>query len=99
MNNLRRSAFWILAIAAASAAIAAFTPLSFWAVLAILAGSILVNGLFATFEDDLPGGFNNPDGKATPRYTVVLGWVVRGLGLLAGMFIAAMLGLHFFGSR
>lgn len=29
---------------------------------------MLVNGLLATLEDDLPGGFNNPDGTATPVY-------------------------------
>jgi hypothetical protein len=99
MNNLRRPALWILAIAAVSACLAAFTPLSFWALLAIIVGSVLVNGLLATVEDDLPGGFNNPSGKSTPRYAAAFGWIVRGVGLLAGAFILVMLSLHFFAPR
>lgn len=99
MNNPWRPALWILVIAAASACLAAFTPLSIWAALAIIAGSVLINGLLATVEDDLPGGFNNPNGTSTPRYATALGWIVRGLGLLAGSFILVMLGLHFFGPQ
>lgn len=99
MKNLWRPALWILAIAAVSACLAAFTPLSFWAVLAIIVGSVLINGLVATVEDDLPGGFNNPNGKSTPRYATTFGWAVRGVGLVAGVFILVALGLHFFGPR
>jgi hypothetical protein len=65
----------------------------------MVASAILANGLFATLEDDLPGGLNNPDGKATPRYAVVVGWVARGAGLLLGSLLLAMLCLHVYGSR
>lgn len=34
----------------------------------VLVASVLVNGFVATLEDDLPGGFDNPDGTETPRY-------------------------------
>ena len=34
----------------------------------ILVAAVLVNGFVATVEDDLPGGFNNPDGTLTPIY-------------------------------
>src|SRR5262245_34939970 len=30
--------------------------------------ALLINGFVATLEDDLPGGFNNPDGTDTPAY-------------------------------
>jgi hypothetical protein len=54
--------------------------LSFLPVLALTVAAVLVNGLLATLEDDLPGGFNNPDGTATPVYasrTASFGkWVV-----------------------
>ena len=42
--------------------------LSFLPVFVLTVAAVLVNGLLATLEDDLPGGFNNPDGTATPVY-------------------------------
>lgn len=99
MKNLLRPAISVLAIAAASAGIAAVAGWSFLLVFLVVAIAILANGLFATLEDDLPGGFNNPDGTATPRYALVVSWVVRGIGLLAAALVIAALGLHFFGSR
>jgi hypothetical protein len=42
--------------------------------LAILLLAMLANGLLATVEDDLPGGFNNPDGASIPRYIGVVRW-------------------------
>jgi hypothetical protein len=44
-----------------------------WTLL-IAAGAILLNGLVATLEDDLPGGFNNPDGSGTPQYVHRVRW-------------------------
>ena len=37
-----------------------FTGFSFWAALAILVISMLINGIVADAEDNAPGGFNNP---------------------------------------
>lgn len=37
-----------------------FSSLPFWASLAIVVAAIVLNGILAVFEDDLPGGFNNP---------------------------------------
>ncbi|UCG60296.1 MAG: hypothetical protein JSV52_08130 [Candidatus Zixiibacteriota bacterium] len=37
-----------------------FSGLSFWASLAIVVAAMVLNGILAVFEDDLPGGFNNP---------------------------------------
>ena len=57
--------------------ISALTPVPFWAAFLMAVGAILVNGLLATLEDDLPGGFNNPTGSSTPRYAAILTQVGR----------------------
>lgn len=99
MKRLLRPAIWLLVVAAVSAGVAAAAGWQFWAVFGIGSFAILANGLVATLEDDLPSGFSNPDGKATPRYAVIVGWAVRGIGLLLGALLLAMLCLHFYGSR
>lgn len=49
---------------------------------------MFLNGWLAQLEDDLPGGFDNPDGRATPAYVFRLRRRLRiaiavvGLGLL-----------------
>jgi hypothetical protein len=53
--------------------------------------TLVANGLFATLEDDLPGGFNNPDGSATPRYARVLTGLTRGAFPLLCLLLAAFL--------
>ena len=56
-----------------------WSGLSFWVMLPIVVVAVLINGFVATFEDDLPGGFNNPDGTQTPRYAQITGKIVRGV--------------------
>jgi len=72
-----------------------FAKLNFWLCLAITAAAFLVNGWVATLEDDLPGGFNNPDGKDTPRYAVITGWVVRSVLVVLVLICLLMLGCTF----
>src|SRR3546814_10530991 len=43
----------------------ACTALGFWPIFVIVVVAILVNGVVATVEDEMPGGFNNP-GPASP---------------------------------
>jgi hypothetical protein len=45
-----------------------FLGLSFLPVFVLTVAAVLANGLLATLEDELPGGFNNPHGTATPVY-------------------------------
>jgi len=99
MKRFLRPAVWVLIVAAVAVGIAAAAGWGFWWTFGILAVAILANGWFATLEDDMPGGFNNPDSSADPKYAVVSSWVVRCVGVLAGGFVVAMLGIHFFGSR
>lgn len=90
---------WLLMVAVLAAGISAVSRLEFWWAFLIVAGAILVNGWVATLEDDLPGGFNNPDGTSTPRYAVVTGWVIRSLGVVLGLLCILALGLFYFGAR
>ena len=89
-----RTAAWVgLVVAAAGISYASGT----WWVAAIAVGAILLNGLVATVEDDLPGGFNNPDGTHTPRYALVALWSFRVVGVLFLVSCMAAIGLYLFG--
>jgi hypothetical protein len=49
-------------------ALRAFSDLPFWACFAITLFAVLVNGWLATWEDEQPGGFDNPkDDQARNR--------------------------------
>ncbi len=58
----------------------------------ILPASILANGFIATIEDDLPGGFNNPNGDATPKYASLAQriWKIVGYGFLGLVALGAL---------
>jgi hypothetical protein len=51
--------------------------LSFLPVFVLTVAAVLANGFLATLEDDLPGGFNNPDGTDTPAYTTRIVFVFK----------------------
>ena len=52
---------FVLTVASLIAAgLHAWTSLNFWACLELVVFGILINGIIATIEDDMPGGFNNP---------------------------------------
>ena len=66
----------------------------------MVAAAIVINGLVATLEDDLPGGFNNLDGKHTPRYRSSRDGCSVARGLLVVLVLCCLLGLGlYFGSR
>ena len=99
MKRARVIAIWLGVMALVGAGLAAVSGIAFWWAFLIVAAAILINGWVATLEDDLPGGFNNPDGTHTPRYAVVTGWVVRGLGAFLALLVGAAVLLHFLGAR
>ncbi len=63
---MRKLIHWPSLLIGASAAaliallVSAFTTLGFWPVFVIVVIAVLVNGVVATVEDEMPGGFNNP---------------------------------------
>jgi len=72
----------VAVIAVIAAAISHLTELDFVPTVLIVGGALIGNGLIATVEDDLPGGFNNPDGADTPKYVSAAFWAGRALMLI-----------------
>ena len=68
-----------------------------WIAASVALAALLINGLVATIEDDLPGGFNNPDGTTTPRYIGSLVFLGRLLLVAFVVSCLAVLALWRFG--
>ncbi len=98
MEKVLWPTIWLSAVALLAAGLAAISKMGFWWSFLIVAGAIVINGWVATLEDDLPGGFNNPDGSTTPRYAIAVSWGLRVLGAVLALLCIGMLALHFFGT-
>lgn len=98
MNRALLPTIWLLVVAMLAAGLSAISGFGFWGAFLIVAAAILINGWVATLEDDLPGGFNNPDGNCTPRYAIVTRRIIRGLGAVLVLLCALALGFHFLGA-
>ena len=98
MKKVLWPTIWLSAVALLAAGFASISKMGFWWSFLIVAGAMLINGWIATFEDDLPGGFNNPDGTRKPRYAIVASWGLRALGAVLALLCVGMLALHFFGT-
>jgi len=44
-----------------------WSRLPFWGAFALVAGSMLINGIIAEKEDNAPGGFNDPPPPGNPK--------------------------------
>jgi len=87
-----------LAVVSSLAALLSWaSELHFWWAFLLVAGAIFANGLLATLEDDLPGGFNNPDGTHTPKYVRGVAFAVRLLAGICLLLICLAMGLFFWG--
>lgn len=93
MRRLKLPLIVFALIATLSALASRWLGLGFWATAAILSAALLANGLVAMVEDDVPGGFNNPDGTSTPRYVFVLKWIGRGFVAIAVLGCVALAAL------
>ena len=98
MKRILWPTIWLLVVAILAAGLSAISKMGFWWAFLIVALAILINGWFATLEDDLPGGFNNPDGTQTLKYAIVTGWIVRGLGVVLVLLCVLVFGFNFFGA-
>jgi hypothetical protein len=69
------------------------------ATLAILLIGWPLCGTLITIDDDLPGGWSNPDGKATPEWKMLWWWadllLVRGAIVAMALFIEDAVAGHF----
>ena len=63
MNKIFDLKYTVAALAIAGiigAVVSWFSSLSFWASFAIVLVAMVFNGILAVYEDNRPGGFNNP---------------------------------------
>ena len=81
--NFKAAVLSVLITSVVAGLVSYFSGMAYWPALGIVLVAFLVNGFVATVEDDLPGGFNNPDGTDTPAYMSTVRWIVRGIGLVA----------------
>jgi hypothetical protein len=95
--NFKLAAVFLVVVGAIAGVASFFLDAGYWFMFFIVTAALLVNGFIATVEDDLLGGFNNPDGTDTPRYISVVTWVVRATGLAALGLTVFMLALWRFG--
>ena len=68
MKRLKYFGAFVAISAIGAAVLVAVAKMEFWIAFGISALAVLANGAIANIEDDAPGGFNNPDGSATPAY-------------------------------
>lgn len=71
--------------------------LPFWPAFVVALLAMLINGGLATLEDDLPGGFNNPDGLTTPQYARIVRLVLSGVAVALVLVSLISVGLWVFG--
>ncbi|MDH4061274.1 MAG: hypothetical protein OEU94_10730 [Aquincola sp.] len=74
--------------------VAAFTPAKWLAASLWVSAALYINGSLATVEDARPGGFDNPDGSATPSFAKGVGATKYALQSLAVTLGLAALGLY-----
>jgi hypothetical protein len=84
--DLKLAAISLSICAVIALIVSRFSRLPFVAVFLIVVGAMLLNGLIATYEDDMPGGFNNPDGKLISPFIAtvnrVISWIPLGAAVV-----------------
>lgn len=92
MSKYKWMFVFYLVIALIACGISWWLKFNFWLIFLVIFGSILLTGIIARLEDDMPGGYNNPDGTDTPKYAKVLSLAFRVLIVLVvllGLFVFA----------
>jgi hypothetical protein len=62
----------IAVIALLAGGVSGLSEINFWLIFLVMFGSILFTEIIAALEDDMPGGYNNPDGTDTPKNTKIM---------------------------
>ena len=73
--------------------IAFFTNAKWFAASFWVSAGLYINGSLAYYEDALPGGFENPDGKETPEYAKGFGAFKFWFCSIAMAIVLALIGL------
>ena len=92
--NLRAAAVHVAVCLAVGGLVAAFTPAKWLAASLWASAALYINGSLATVEDARPGGFDNPDGSATPSFAKGVSATRYALQSLAVTLGLAALGLY-----
>lgn len=92
--NLRASAVHVAACLVVGGLVAAFTPAKWLAAAFWVSAALFFNGSMAAVEDAVPGGFDNPDGSATPSLAKGFGAIRFTLVSLAITAVLACLGFY-----
>lgn len=71
--NLRAACIHVAVCVIVGGLVAAFTPAKWLAASFWISAAMYINGSLAYVEDALPGGFDNPDGSATPSFAKGVG--------------------------
>ena len=89
VSNYKWTFVSVSVIALIAGGISAWTKLNFWLIFLMMLGSVWINGIIATLEDDMPGGYNNPDGTDPPPKKRTIGdWILCGIfALVIGFYV------------
>ncbi|MEI8028161.1 MAG: hypothetical protein WCH35_00095 [Comamonadaceae bacterium] len=93
--NLRATCVHVAVCVTVGGLVAAFTPAKWLAASLWISAALYINGSLATVEDALPGGFDNPDGSATPPIAKGTGATKYALQSLAVTLGLPALGCYF----
>ncbi len=86
--DIRAAAIHVAVCVAIGGLVAAFTPAKWVAAALWVSAALFINGSLAFVEDARPGGFDNPDGSATPSFAKGVGaakYAVRSLAITVGL--------------
>lgn len=92
--NLRAAALHVAVCVAVGGLLAAFTPAKCLSASLWVSAALFITGSLAHVEDALPGGFDNPDGSATPSFAKGPGATKYALQSLAITLGLAALGFY-----
>ncbi|HEX2598338.1 MAG TPA: hypothetical protein VHL05_06170, partial [Terriglobales bacterium] len=101
MNPLRRYLTVIGIMVAIAVALRVFLGISSGVTLLVLLIGWQFVGTLVTLDDDMPGGWSNPDGKAVPEWKMLWWWadlfLVRGAIVAAAFFLEDAVAGHISG--
>lgn len=91
MKSFRRYVTTLAVMAAISVALRLICGISNGITLVVLLVGWPLGGMLTTIDDDMPGGWSNPDGKSIPEWKMLWWWadllLVRGAIIVLAIFL------------